>query len=131
MRGLDTNILVRFLAADDRKQLGAVQSLFEECRLKDEPLYLPVLMVCELVWVLDRRYSQSRAQICEALDRILQIELFRFEHETLVRRSLEMFRTGRAQFSDYLLGEICRQAGCRDTVTFDRDLRGAPGYMVL
>jgi len=22
-------------------------------------------------------------------------------------------------------------AGCRDTVTFDRDLRGAPGYVVL
>ena len=131
MRGLDTNILARFLAADDSKQLAAAQRVFEECREADELLYLPAIVVCELVWVLDRRYGQSRTQICEAFDHILRIELFRFEHEALLRRSLELYRAGRGQFPDYLIGEICRHAGCRDTVTFDRDLRGAPGYVIL
>jgi hypothetical protein len=68
-------------------------------------------VICELAWILDRRYGQTRAEICEALERVLRVELFRFEHESLVRRSLEMFRTGKAHFADYLIGEICRQAG--------------------
>jgi len=31
----------------------------------------------------------------------------------------------------YLIGEISREDGCRDTVTFDRALRGAPGFAVV
>ena len=53
------------------------------------------------------------------------------EREDAVRRSLELYRHGPASFSDYLIGEISREDGCRDTVTFDRGLRGAPGFTVL
>jgi predicted nucleic-acid-binding protein len=131
MRGLDTNILARFLTADDTRQLAIAQQLLEECRDSEEPLFLPAIVVCELAWILDRRYGQTRAEISDALERILRIELFRFEHESLVGRSLEMFRRGKAHFADYLIGEICKEAGCRDTVTFDKGLRGAAGYSVL
>jgi antitoxin PrlF len=33
-------------------------------------------------------------------------------------------------FPDYVIGEINHQAGCRDTVSFDRDLRKALGFTV-
>jgi predicted nucleic-acid-binding protein len=48
-----------------------------------------------------------------------------------VRQSLEHYRRGKATFPDYVIGEISRHAGCRDTVTFDRDLRSAPGFTIL
>ncbi len=131
MRGADTNVIARLLLADDLTQLAAVTRISEQARDEGELFYLTSIVVCELVWILESTYSQTRVQICEALDRVLEFELFRFEHEALVRRALELFRGGRADFSDYLIGEICREAGCRDTVTFDRDLRGAEGYSVL
>jgi predicted nucleic-acid-binding protein len=131
MRGLDTNILVRYLAADDARQTAAAEHLLEESQRKDEPLFLPVLVLCELVWVLNRRYGQSKAQIAQTLERVLSMQLLRFEHEALVRRSLAAYQAGKADFPDYLMGQICLQAGCRDIVTFDRDLKGAPGYTVM
>ncbi len=131
MRGLDTNVLARFLAADEPRQLAAAERLFETCRNDEEALYLPAIVICELVWVLDRRYGQTRAEISSALERVMRIDLFRFEHEVLVRRSLEAFRDGKGQFADYLIGEICRHAGCRDTLTFDRGLRNTVGYTIL
>jgi len=59
------------------------------------------------------------------------MDLFRVEREPLVRRSLQHFRHGKGNFADYLIGEIGSEAGCRDTVTFDRALRDAPGFQML
>jgi predicted nucleic-acid-binding protein len=84
-----------------------------------------------LVWVLDRVHGQTKPQIVEVLGRLLGLDLLHFEQESVVRQSLIRFRAGKASFPDYVIGEISRQAGCRDTVSFDRDLRRAPGFTVL
>jgi predicted nucleic-acid-binding protein len=131
LRGLDTNVLVRYIANDDLKQAEVVDRLFRDCSLAGEDLFVPVIVLCELVWVLDRVHGQTKPQIVEVLERLLNLNLLRFEQESVVRQSLIRFRAGKATFPDYVIGEISRQAGCRDTVSFDRDLRKAPGFTVL
>jgi predicted nucleic-acid-binding protein len=131
MRGLDTNVLVRYLAADDAKQLATVEELMEECQKNREPFFLPAIVLCELVWVLAKRYDQQKSQIIQALEQILDMDQFRLEYDALVRRSLESFRNGKGNFSDYLIGEISKQHGCRDFVTFARALKNSPGFTVL
>jgi predicted nucleic-acid-binding protein len=59
------------------------------------------------------------------------MNLLQFEHERLVRHSFDEFRQSRADLPDHLIGEIASAAGCRDTVTFDRALKGAPGFTIL
>src|SRR5271156_2830769 len=108
MRGLDTNVLVRYLTADDRKQLELAERTIEECRKTGEQLYLTMPTLCELVWVLSRSYGQSKAAIIGTLDMILQMELFRIERESLVHRALAAYRAGKGDFADYVIGEIGR-----------------------
>lgn len=74
-------------------------------------------------WCCPAAYDHSKAEIVGILDRILQTEQFKIEHDLLVRRSLEGYRNGKTDFSDYLIGEISRASGCLDTVTFDRALK--------
>jgi predicted nucleic-acid-binding protein len=131
MRSLDTNVLVRYLAADHPKQLAVAEELMEECRRNREPLFLSAIVLCELVWVLARSYDQTKSSIIRALEQILDMDQFRVEYDLLVRRSLELFRNGKGNFSDYLIGEISKQHGCRDTVTFDHALRHCAGFTVL
>ena len=131
MRGIDTNVLVRYIANDDLKQAEVVERLFRDCSLAGEDLFVPVIVLCELVWVLDRVHGQTKPQIVEVLERLLRLDLLRFEQESVVRQSLISFRAGKASFADFVIGEISRQAGCRDTLSFDRDLRKAPGFTVL
>jgi predicted nucleic-acid-binding protein len=72
-----------------------------------------------------------KAEIIQVLDYILETRLFQVENDPIVHRSLDAYRAGRADFADYLLGEICREAGCEDCITFDRGLKGATGFTVL
>ena len=131
MRAVDTNILVRYVANDDPKQAAVVEKFWVECEINQEAIFIPVLVLCELIWVLGRLYAQTKPQLIEVLEKLLAVGFFRFEQESAVRQSLEHYRRGKATFPDYVIGEISRQAGCRDTVTFDRDLRGAPGFTIL
>ena len=131
MRGLDTNVLARYVMADDPGQLAEASALIEGCQAEGEVLFVSAIVVCELVWVLDRSYRQSKAEILRALEALLRTDVFQFEHADLVRRSIVAFRGGEGGLSDYLIGEIARRAGCRDTVTFDRALQRAAGFTVL
>jgi predicted nucleic-acid-binding protein len=131
VRGLDTNVLVRYLAADDPRQTRAAERLIEGCRQKKEPLFISILVLCELVWVLDRSYRQSKSAIVDTLEHIVEADLFIIEHDVLVRQSIEAYRSGRGNFADYLIGGIAHHAGCADTVTFDHALAGNERFTVL
>ncbi|HML18147.1 MAG TPA: type II toxin-antitoxin system VapC family toxin [Bryobacteraceae bacterium] len=131
MRAADTNLLVRYIINDDQKQADAVERFFEDCRASGEPVFIPVLVVCELLWVLERVYGQAKPELIAALEKMADAAFFQFEQEAVIRRCLEHYRSGKASFADYVIGEISREAGCRDTVTFDRALKGAPGFTLL
>lgn len=131
MRALDSNVLVRYLVGDDRRQFAIAEQILGESTQAEEPLFVPVLVLCETMWVLDRVYRQSKSQIIEAIDAILQMDLLVLEHHRLVRHAFEQFRYGKADFADYLIGQIATHAGCRDTVTFDKALKNAPGFTIL
>lgn len=132
MRGLDTNILPRFLTADDPVQTQQVDSLFAAAEQAGERFFISAVALCELSWTLrGRPYHLDRDQIVAVLERILDTGIFEIQHRDLVRRALGDYRDGRADFADYLLGQECRDAGCADTVTFDRKLSGAAGFSLL
>jgi predicted nucleic-acid-binding protein len=131
MRGLDTNVLVRYLVADDVHQTAFAVRLVEQSRRTGEHLYISALVLCETVWVLSRTYGQAKAEIIRALELILRTKQFQIGNDILVRRSLDAFRDGRGDFADYVIGEICRRAGCEDCITLDRRLNGAAGFTLL
>ncbi|HXM44847.1 MAG TPA: type II toxin-antitoxin system VapC family toxin [Bryobacteraceae bacterium] len=131
MRGLDTNVLVRYLVADDAQQTALAVGLVEHAHRTGDPLYISALVLCETVWVLSRTYGQAKAEIIRALELILRTKQFQLGNDILVRRSLDAFCDGRGDFADYVIGDICREAGCEDCITFDRGLKGAAGFTLL
>lgn len=132
MRGLDTNVLLRFLTADDPVQAERVGALFAAAERSGERFFVSVIALCELSWTLrGRPYRLDRAQIAAVLERILDTSLLEVQDRGLVRRALADFRPGRADFADYLLGWQSLGAGCAGTVTFDRALSGATGFSLL
>lgn len=129
MRGLDTNILVRFLTADEPIQSETARRLIEAAEATGEALHVSTLVLAELVWVLrGGRYTFSRDVVADALDALLDATVFEIQDRDLVRRAAVAFRIGPADFSDYLIGEQDRRAGCTSTLTFDRRLMTANGF---
>jgi predicted nucleic-acid-binding protein len=131
MRAVDTNVLVRFFTKDDLRKYSEVERLLDACDRRQEQVFVSIPVLCELVWVLSIRYRQTKHQIEPILVGMLEDPLFKMEQESSVRTALDRYRTGKGNFADYLIGAIGVDAGCRDIVTFDRDLRGIPGFTIL
>jgi predicted nucleic-acid-binding protein len=49
----------------------------------------------------------------------------------IVYQALQRTKQGKGDFSDYLIGAICYQAGCDKTATFDRKLKTESGFDLL
>ena len=66
MIALDTNLVVRLIVQDDPAQSRAVERLLIRARRDQQPLFIADVVLCELVWVLTRRYQQTRSRIAES-----------------------------------------------------------------
>ena len=131
MRGVDTNVLLRLVLLDDEDQSKAVSRLIKRLSLRSESLLVTSIVLCEFCWVLHRSYRRSRTEIADAVEHLLSSNLIIAEHPDESRSAVRLYRQGPGGFADYLIGLIHQSAGCRDTVTFDRSLRSAPGFTML
>ena len=131
MIGLDTNVLVRYLTQDDAAQARKADAIISGAVARRERCVIGPIVLCELVWVLRDAYHTPKDALVATLDRILATQQFEILDKDRVREAVEAYRDGRADFADYVIGAANRQAGCAETVTFDRHLSGAPGFRVL
>lgn len=131
MTGLDTNVLVRYLTQDDPRQSRRANAIVAEAVASGERLFVGVVVLCELVWVLRGPYALDKAEVVASLERILATAQLEIDQKDLVRAALEDYRTGGGDFADYVIGRRGREAGCGQTATFDRWLKGNALFRVL
>lgn len=119
MIGLDTNVLVRYVAQDDPKQSHKATCLIEALTA-DEPGYVSVVSVVELVWVLMGCYTSTKDEICEVLETLLRTKEIVVANADTVWKAVRLFKEGKADFADCLIERSGNDAGCLYTKTFDR-----------
>lgn len=128
LRGVDTNVLVRYFADDDVQQSLLAHQLVDETEARGERLFVSLPVLCELLWVFARSYRARREELVALVAGLLESPVFAIQERPLVRQALEDFRFGRAEFADYLVGRCCEAAGCSETLTFDAELATSPGF---
>lgn len=129
MIGLDTNVLVRFLVQDDPEQAAAAIELFDTLS-EDAPGFVCREVLVELVWVLERAYGLSRADISRALDGLLEAQELLVETADRVALASDRYRRGGPGFADQMVALAGQAAGCHATATFDRKAAGISGMIL-
>jgi len=119
MIGLDTNVLVSYLAQDDPKQSPKATRLIESLTA-ESPGYVSIVSVVELVWVLTGCYAQSKQEICTVIETLLRTKGIIVAHADTVWKALRLFKEGNADFADCLIERFAAEAGCQHVATFDR-----------
>jgi predicted nucleic-acid-binding protein len=110
----DTNLLVRAITRDDRKQAERAEAELEKAEL----IALPLPMLCEVVWVLSRGLDASPAEIAKALRAFIndpKVVLNRAAAEA----GLAMLDAG-GDFADGVIAHEGTWLGADDFVSFDR-----------
>ena len=131
MKGLDTNILVRYFVQDEPSQLQQALQLFDQTTRAGEVFLVNDIVLCELVWVMETRYKYSKGELLALLESLLQSRLFAYENRLVVEQAFSDFRDTRADFSDCLINHRNQALNCTETYTFDRKTQGLNGFTVL
>jgi predicted nucleic-acid-binding protein len=120
MTGLDTNVLVRFLAQDDAAQSARATRLIEHELSEREPAFIGLVVLVETCWVLKRLYGATAAELRETVRDLLDTRQFVIEQRTVVLRAVARLGGGAGDLADALIAEGAVEAGCARTVTFDK-----------
>jgi predicted nucleic-acid-binding protein len=120
MIGLDTNVLVRYIVEDDERQAELAQLAMEERCSVDHPGFVSLMVLCELVWVLQRAYNCTRVQIAEVLLNLLLTETLLIEHHDIAWQAYHDYNEGNSDYADCLISRLNHTTGCSTTFTFDK-----------
>lgn len=130
MIGLDTNIVLRYLLQDDAVQSGKVNRLVDGLS-PDQPGFINVATVLELVWVLRSLFKLTPAEISTQVEQLLATDVFQVQNEQQVFEAAFALKRGFGEFEDALIGALNAWAGCSESVTFDRGASRLPYFRVL
>ena len=131
MTALDTNVLVRFLTADDPGQSEAVRRLFKAAEADHVAYRVTVPVVLELFWVLEFAYGLPRARIIDAVCGLLSLPVLAVERADAVRDMLEDARRNSHDLSDLLIGWLASGSGDTPVLTFDKKAGRHPFFKLL
>lgn len=128
MMALDTNVVVRFLVADDEAQTTRAARAIDKATARGGKCFVSDVVVVETAWVLTRSYRFRRAEVTDVVRRMLATAELVFQSPDALDRALRAYAAGKGDLADYLIREVARAAGSTATLTFDRALIGEAGF---
>lgn len=111
---VDTNILVRAVVRDDKRQAEIAARLLRQAEL----IAIAVPCLCEFVWVLRRVYGFAPSDISAAIRALLLAENVE-TNRPAAEQGLAVFETG-GDFADGAIAHEGRWLGGEEFVSFDR-----------
>jgi predicted nucleic-acid-binding protein len=110
----DTNVLLRAVVAEDEAQ----SSLAIEALESAEMVAVTMQSLCELAWVLDRRYGVSRADVGGAIRRLMETRNL-VVNRPATEAGLSVLEAG-GDFADGVIAYECAWLGAETFVSFDK-----------
>ena len=119
MIGLDTNVLLRYMAQDDPKQSPRAVEIIERRLTEQEPGFVSLVTILEVVWVLKSLFKRSRQEIANDIEMLLAADTLEVQNEQEVYLAVVSLRNGIGTFEDALISSLGSWRGCSATLTFD------------
>ncbi len=130
MPALDTNVLVRYMIADDKKQFEAARLFIEEA-ITIEALFIPVSVSVELEWVLRSLFEVKKSMIITTFNRLLEAREIEVQDESAIEIALSLYAINNADFADCLHIAGAQTQGRVPLVTFNQKASRVEGAKLL
>jgi predicted nucleic-acid-binding protein len=119
MIGLDTNVLLRYLVQDDPVQSARATEIVTGQLTEEEPGFVSLVTIVEVVWVLKSLYKRSGFEIATDIEMVLAADTLEVQNEQEVYHAVVALRNRTGSFEDALIGALGIWKGCSATLTFD------------
>ncbi len=122
MIGIDTNVLVRYVAQDDAEQCKVVNELFEQASTKNK-LFVSAVVIVESLWVLLSHYKITDVQARDFIRLLLTSKKVSLERSELFAKLIAENKIKAKDMADAIIASIAFDAGCTEFFTFDVKLK--------
>lgn len=131
MKGLDTNVVVRYLTQDDRVQSRKANAIVDTALAGGDRIHLDTVVLCELAWVLRSAYRYDRKTVADVLGKLVEAAQISVDDRDRLLDAVGRYGRGAGDFADYVLALRNQAAGCETTLTFDRAHRKEDLFTLL
>lgn len=114
MRAIDTNVVIRFLTADNKREAKIARAVIEA-----GDIFVPITVCLESEWVLRSGYGFTPAQIADGLRGLAGLPGVSVEEPMALATALDWMSEG-LDFADAL--HLAKSDGCAAFLSFDRKL---------
>jgi predicted nucleic-acid-binding protein len=129
--GLDTNVILHYLLQDDPKQTRLANQIIDGQLSEQNPGFISLVTVLEIVWVLRGLLKQNPSQIASHLQNLLTADSLEVQNEQQVFEAVFALKRGTGEFEDALIGALNAWVGCPVTLTFDRKAARLPHFQAI
>lgn len=117
---IDTNLLVRYLTGDDSQKAKAVDNLLSKAEKGELKIFIPSIVIAELVWVLESFYQMYSSEIAELVEAVLHTPGIEVTEKSIIASALKLYRTKNIDLIDAWIIEFAKDRGIKTIYTFDK-----------
>jgi predicted nucleic-acid-binding protein len=128
--GLDTNVMVRYIAQDDAVQSAQATQLIESLSVENQG-FITLVSIVELVWVMQGCYKATKQECVTILQTLLHTREILLENAEVIVMATNCYSTTNADFADCLIERSANFAKCSCVMTFDNNAAKAAGMLLI
>lgn len=118
---LDTNIILRYLLADNEELSVKAKKYFIQAEAGKYKLYLDEVILAETIWVLGSYYEQDKKKIVPVVRKLVNQDWIVMGKKTLCNQALETWLREDVSYIDSWVYSLSREKGV-ELETFDAKL---------
>ncbi len=130
-RVVDANILLRFLTNDEPAQAAACETLLLRVESGQEKVFLPDIVITDIVWTLEKFYQVGKKRINELLTPVLAAEGLICKDKGQILTALAIYANKNIDWTDAFVAAQMIENGQREIYSYDQDFDRLPEIMKL
>lgn len=119
MKFLDANVILRYLTSDSAPKAKKCENLFERASAGREMLFTSTLVIAEVVWVLEKAYQLSKAQIADAVQKILNTHHLECDEKDILMTAAGLYHLKNIDFIDAYNAVLMQAKKIEDIYSYD------------
>jgi len=120
VRTIDADVILRYLTNDVPEQAKQVEELFNRVEVGNEDVFLPDIILADIIWILEKYYKQTREDIREWITAILSLQGLTFSDKKMALNALDIYVAKKIDWSDASAAIQMLQRDITEIYSFDK-----------
>lgn len=127
MRTIDANVILRYLTNDGPDQARRAEELLKKVEAGSEEVFLPDIILADIIWILEGYYKQSRELIRDWITTILSLQGLDFSDKNVALDALDIYVDKGIDWSDAFTASQMADRGIAEIYSFDKHFNRVDG----